>query len=139
MFVSGTSISYDFFKKSRFLKLNSHRLAIIFCAVFVIGVAGIFGTDFEAAWLFREGSFSTALVVPVFAAIITKRTFSEATFLATTISALTTFGVFTLLKEKNLIAFEPFYAAHFVAFITFLLTSYLDAHRKTEITDLTHS
>lgn len=135
MFVSGTSISYDLLGDKRFLKNHAHAIAILFCAVFVIAMASIFGTDFEATWLFREGSFSTALLVPVLAAVICRRKFSELVFMACATGAILTFAVVTYLKEQNLVAIEPFYTAHGVALVTFIVTSYLDAQSKAKLTN----
>lgn len=133
MFVSGTSISYDLFGKIHPLTTHAHKIAIIFCAAFVIGVASVFGTNFEATWLFREGSFSTALLTPVIASVICKRRFTDVDFMITSIGALIAFVVATYAHEKALIDFEPFYAAHAVALIAFIATSNLNAHRNAKL------
>lgn len=133
MFVSGTSISYDLFGKNHGLYVHAHKMAILFCAVFVIVVASAFGTDFEAAWLFREGSLSTALLVPVLGSVLTKQRFSDGVFLVTSISALCTFAACSFLAKQELVAIEPFYAAHAVALVTFLASSYGYAQRNTKL------
>lgn len=135
MFVSGTSISYDLFAKHHALRVHAHKVAILFCGVFVISIAWAFGTDFEAAWLFREGAFSTALLTPVLASVLSKRRMHEMTFIISAIAALSVFAITTYLHDRAIIPLQPFYAAHGAAMITFLATSYFYTHREAKLTD----
>ena len=133
MFVSGISISYDVFGKSRIFRVHAHKIAVLFCGLCVIALALVFGTNFEQAWLFREGSFSTALLTPVLASVLCKRRFNETIFIFSAASALLAFAVTTYWKEKAIITFEPFYAANAIALLMFFATSYIYAHREAKL------
>lgn len=139
MFVSGTSLSYDLLGENYLHKSHVHMMGILFCAVVIVAMAGIFGTDFEAIWLFREGLFSTALLVPVLAAIISRHPLNESVFMKTALGALLTFAAATYLKSAHVVAIEPFYAAHGVALLTFIVVSYLDTQGKAKLTNFANS
>lgn len=122
LFVSGTSLSYDVFSGQKNSQ-KAHKLAIIGTAALVIFVALLFGVRFEEIWLFMEGIFSTALVVPVLAALFIRKSLSSWHFFAPVSTALLIYALGSLWRHYYDINFSPFYWAHGAALGMFILCS----------------
>jgi SSS family solute:Na+ symporter len=118
LFICGTSISYDFFKKT---DNNSHKIAILGCAVLVIILGLLFSHNFEANWLLIEGVFSSAMLVPIVATMWSKRNFKDINYIYTALGSMGIFFLATIFKSPIM----PFYLAHISAFFIFLITLYI--------------
>jgi SSS family solute:Na+ symporter len=121
LFVSGTSLSYDLLPNRQ--GTRRHQAGILLSASLVIAIALLFDTNFEQTWLFMEGIFSTALVVPVLAAIFIKRPLAPRNFFAPALAALVVFCSGSLWRHFKDPSFVPFYWAHQAALLAFLITS----------------
>jgi len=121
LFVSGTSLSYDLLPSAQ--GARRHQAGILLSASLVIAIALLFDTNFEQTWMFMEGIFSTALVVPVLAAIFIKRPLAPRNFFAPALAALVVFCAGSLWRHFKDPSFIPFYWAHQAALLAFLITS----------------
>ena len=123
LFVSGTSLSYDLVP---FMKDNQrkHQLGIVLSAALVIIIALCFRVNFEEIWLFMEGIFSTALVVPVLVSMFYKRRLSSWQFFLPVLAALLVYFAGSYWRHAIDQSFSPFYWAHGSSIAVFTLCSW---------------
>lgn len=129
LFVSGTSLSYDILPAGP-KSTRNHQFAILGSAALVIGVGLIFDANFEEIWLFMEGIFSTALVVPVLASLYIKRPLSAWQFFLPVATALGTYAFGSLWRHFYEISFSPFYWAHGASIAMFIFSTLALRFRK---------
>jgi SSS family solute:Na+ symporter len=136
LFVSGTSMSYDVAGNNKRFRGYNHQIAIVFSGLLVIFISALFEKNFEATWLFMGGAFSTSMMVPVLAGVIFKKRFSNINFFIPAMGALFSFSISTVLYKKHLLTIQPFYVAHGVAFLLFVMVLQIKTKRHTEIANL---
>lgn len=139
MFVSGTSISYDLIGKHSYLGKYAHQISILFSGGLVIVLGLMFKSNFEATWLFMEGAFSTSMMVPVLASVWLNKRFSDGNFLIPALGTLLAFVTATLFYHIGWLSIEPFYVAHCVALLLFLIVSYVQAKGGTKMANAAHA
>ncbi len=132
LFVSGTSVSYDFLSNKK-NNIAQHQFMIGISAIFVISIAILFKANFESMWLFMEGVFSTSLFLPVMAALFIKIPLAPRIFLVPAISSFFIYSCATFLSlSTEFFSLSPFFLAHGASFLTFfsLLYSHAKSHAK---------
>ncbi|MCA9508488.1 MAG: sodium:solute symporter family protein [Myxococcales bacterium] len=132
LFVSGTSISYDFLSANNDSLMN-HRIMIGISGVVVIGIALLFGTNFEALWLFMEATFSVVLFFPVMATLFSSTSYSQRFFFAGAITSFASYALISMTAHKSEHSFLAFFLAHLVNVICLLLGLYMRAKSKTKL------
>lgn len=133
LFVSGTSISYDFLRGDS-PSIKKHQIMIAISALLTITVSCMFQADFEAMWLFMEGIFSSALLLPTLIALNYQNTLTSRNFFIPVMASLGMYCLITIANITGLSSWTPLFLAQGCAILSFMVVLYTHTKSNTKKT-----